>query len=89
MLGFDSLLSGRQRIRHLLTLEVSFPELAHKFDGSRIARVWISPGGGCSDGLSMDLGVDSSMDQVKIVLGQRDIRLPSRPEQQLRLSWRT
>ena len=88
MLGFDNLLSGRQRIRHLLTLEISFPELAHKFDGSRIARVWITPGGGCSDGLSVDLGVDSSMDQVKIFLCQRDIRLPSRPEQQLRLSRR-
>jgi hypothetical protein len=89
MLGFDSLLSGRQRIRHLLALEISFPELARKFDGSRIASVWITPGGRCSSGLSVDLGVDSSMDQVEIVLCQRDIRFPNRPQQQLSLTRRT
>jgi hypothetical protein len=70
-------------------LEISFPKPAHKFYGSRIARVWITPGGSCSNGLSVDLGVDSSMDQIKIVLCQRNIRLPSRPQQQLRLSRRT
>jgi hypothetical protein len=89
MLGFDSLLSGRQRIRHFFTLEISFPELAQKLNGSRIASVWITPGGGCSNGLSVDLGVDGSMDQVEIVLCQRDIRFPNRPQQQLSLTRRT
>lgn len=73
MLGVDSLLSGRQRIRYLFTFKISFPELSHKFYASRIARVWITPGGGCSNGLSVDLGVDSSMDHIKIVLSERDI----------------
>jgi hypothetical protein len=89
MLGLDSLLSGRQRVRHFFTLEISFPELAHKFDGSRIASVWIAPGGGCSNELSVDLGIDSSMDQVEIVLCERDIRFPNRPQQQLSLTRRT
>jgi hypothetical protein len=66
MLGIDSLLSGCQCIRHLLTLENS----------SRIARLWINPAGGCSNGLSVDLGIDGSMDQVNIVLGQCDNWIP-------------
>jgi hypothetical protein len=76
MLGIDSLLSGCQCIRHLLTLEISFPKLVHKFNSSRIARVWINPAGGCSNGLSADLGIDGSMDQVKIVLCQCDNWIP-------------
>ena len=49
-------------------------------------RVWIAPGGGGSNRLSVDLGVDGSMDQVEIALRQRDIRFPGRSQHQLRLS---
>ena len=73
MFGFDSLLRGRQRIRHPFTVKVPLPELAQKFDGSGVARFWITPGGGGSDRLSVDLGVDRSVDQVEIALRQRNV----------------
>ena len=89
MLGFDSLLRGRQRIRHPFTVKVPFPELAQKFDGSGVARFWITPGGSGSNGLSVDLSIDSPMDQVEIALRQRNVRFPDGSQQQLRLGWLT
>src|SRR3954467_12853897 len=89
MFGFDSLLRGRQHIGHPFTVKVPFPELAQKFDGSRVARFWITPGGSGSNGLSVDLGIDSPMDQVEIALRQRDVRFPDGSHQQLRLGWLT
>ena len=65
--------SWRQRIRHPFTVKVRFLELAQKFNGSGVARFWITPGGGGSDGLSVDLGVDRSVDQVEIALRQRNV----------------
>ena len=73
MFGFDSLLGGRHRIRHPFTVKVPFLELAQKFNGSGVTRFWITPGGRVSDGLSVDLGVDRSVDQVEIALRQRNI----------------
>jgi hypothetical protein len=54
-------------------LKISFPEFMQKFNGSRVAGVWINPRGARPEGLSVDLRVDSSMDQIKIVLRQCDM----------------
>src|ERR1700730_1526116 len=42
--------------------------------GSRVSRVRIAPGSGRSNGLPVYLMVDRLMDQVDVVLFQRDVR---------------
>jgi hypothetical protein len=55
-------------------VRIPFREFFQEFDGTHVSCVPIAPGRGRSERFSVYLLVDRLMDQVNVVLLQRDVR---------------